>query len=201
MLREEGIEFITSTDVGQDVSIEDLRANADAVVLTLGSTVPRDLRIPNREAGGIHFAMEFLTKNQKRLMMTRDGKLESGWDRSFITAEGKDVIVVGGGDTGTVSRRAFPLLSLVVRGRVDTPILGRRQEGRTEQGELDATNPQRCSPPPPPRTASARRCGTAASPSSTSSSCPGRPTSARPTTRGRSGPRSTAWTTATPRSR
>lgn len=150
MLREEGIEFITSTDVGQDVSIEDLRANADAVVLTLGSTVPRDLRIPNREAGGIHFAMEFLTKNQKRLMMTRDGKLESGWDRSFITAEGKDVIVVGGGDTGTVSRRAFPLLSLVVRGRVDTPILGRRQEGRTEQGELDATNPQRCSPPPPP---------------------------------------------------
>ena len=151
MLREEGIEFITSTDVGQDVSIEDLRANADAVVLTLGSTVPRDLRIPNREAGGIHFAMEFLTKNQKRLMMTRDGKLESGWDRSFITAEGKDVIVVGGGDTGTVSRRAFPLLSLVVRGRVDTPILGRRQEGRTEQGELDATNPQRCARRPPPQ--------------------------------------------------
>lgn len=102
MLREEGIEFITGTHVGKDVSIEDLRANSDALVLTLGSTVPRDLRIPNREANGIHFAMEFLTKNQKRLMMTREGKLESGWDRSFITAEGKDVIVVGGGDTGTV---------------------------------------------------------------------------------------------------
>ena len=88
--------------MGKDVSIEDLRANSDALVLTLGSTVPRDLRIPNRDAQGIHFAMEFLTKNQKRLMMTREGKLESGWDRSFVTAEGKDVIVVGGGDTGTV---------------------------------------------------------------------------------------------------
>lgn len=47
---------------------------SDALVLTLGSTVPRDLRIPNREANGIHFAMEFLTKNQKRLMMTTEGE-------------------------------------------------------------------------------------------------------------------------------
>uniref|UniRef100_I2CNZ7 Glutamate synthase (NADPH/NADH) small chain n=1 Tax=Nannochloropsis gaditana (strain CCMP526) TaxID=1093141 RepID=I2CNZ7_NANGC len=101
MLREEGIEFVTGTHVGKDLAIEDLRANVDALVLTLGSTVPRDLRVPNREANGIHFAMEFLTKNQKRLMMTREGRLESGWDKSFITAEGKDVIVVGGGDTGT----------------------------------------------------------------------------------------------------
>lgn len=46
---------------------------SDALVLTIGSTMPRDLRIPNREANGIHFAMEFLTKNQKRLMMTTEG--------------------------------------------------------------------------------------------------------------------------------
>jgi hypothetical protein len=74
---------------------------SDALVLTVGSTLPRDLRVPGREASGIHFAMEFLTKNQKRLMMTREGRLESGWDKSFVTAEGKDVIVIGGGDTGT----------------------------------------------------------------------------------------------------
>jgi len=75
--------------------------DSDALVLTVGSTVPRDLKIPNRDANGIHFAMEFLTKNQKRLLMTQEGTLESGWDKSFITAEGKDVIVIGGGDTGT----------------------------------------------------------------------------------------------------
>lgn len=50
---------------------------------------------------GIHFAMEFLTKNQKRLLMTQSGNFESGWDKSFVSAEGKDVIVIGGGDTGT----------------------------------------------------------------------------------------------------
>lgn len=101
LLAEEGIEFVTNTEVGKDVDILDLRANSDALVLTIGSTVPRDLKIPGRDSKGVHFAMEFLTKNQKRLMMTVDGKLESGWDRSFVTAEGKDVIVVGGGDTGT----------------------------------------------------------------------------------------------------
>jgi NADPH-dependent glutamate synthase beta subunit-like oxidoreductase len=63
--------------------------------------VPRDLNIPGRELNGIHFAMEFLTKNQKRLLMTQSGSFESGWDKSFVTAEGKDVIVIGGGDTGT----------------------------------------------------------------------------------------------------
>lgn len=45
--------------------------------------------------------MEFLTKNQKRLLMTQSGNFESGWDKSFVSAEGKDVIVIGGGDTGT----------------------------------------------------------------------------------------------------
>lgn len=63
--------------------------------------MPRDLSISGRQLDGIHFAMEFLTKNQKRLLMTQQGTIESGWDKSFVTAEGKDVIVIGGGDTGT----------------------------------------------------------------------------------------------------
>lgn len=101
LLEEEGIEFVTNTEIGKDVEVQDLKAHCDALVLTVGSTVPRDLPVPGRDAKGIHFAMEFLTKNQKRLLMTTEGKLESGWDNSYITAEGKDVIVIGGGDTGT----------------------------------------------------------------------------------------------------
>merc|ERR1712048_1338572 len=72
------------------------------MALCLGATKPRDLPVPGREYKGIHFAMEFLTANQKRLLMTKDGTLESRWEKeNFITAAGKDVIVIGGGDTGT----------------------------------------------------------------------------------------------------
>uniref|UniRef100_A0A7S2HN51 Glutamate synthase n=1 Tax=Octactis speculum TaxID=3111310 RepID=A0A7S2HN51_9STRA len=102
LLAEEGIEFITGAEIGVDLDVNVLRANVDALVLAIGSTVPRDLPLENRDATGIHFAMEFLTKNQKRLFLTRDGELPSNWAKhKFITAEGKDVIVIGGGDTGT----------------------------------------------------------------------------------------------------
>jgi NADPH-dependent glutamate synthase beta subunit-like oxidoreductase len=101
MLSEEGIEFVTQANIGTSVDVRDLKANNDAIVLAIGSTMPRDLPIPGRELDGVHFAMEFLTKNQKRLLMTQSGNFQSGWDKSFVTAEGKDVIVIGGGDTGT----------------------------------------------------------------------------------------------------
>jgi NADPH-dependent glutamate synthase beta subunit-like oxidoreductase len=101
LLIEEGIEFVTNANIGQNIQMSDLQANNDAVVLCIGSTLPRDLNIPGRELNGIHFAMEFLTKNQKRLLMTQSGNFESRWDKSHISAEGKDVIVIGGGDTGT----------------------------------------------------------------------------------------------------
>ena len=101
LLTEEGIEFVTNTEIGVNVDIHDLKANYDAVVLCIGSTMPRDLQIPGRDLNGVHFAMEFLTKNQKRLLMTQSGTFESGWDKSFVSAEGKDVVVIGGGDTGT----------------------------------------------------------------------------------------------------
>jgi NADPH-dependent glutamate synthase beta subunit-like oxidoreductase len=101
LLCEEGIEFVRNANIGVDIDVRDLKAANDALVLCLGSTMPRDLNIPGRPLKGINFAMEFLTKNQKRLLMTQAGTLESGWDKSFISAEGKDVIVIGGGDTGT----------------------------------------------------------------------------------------------------
>ncbi|KAK7234625.1 L-glutamate synthase [Aureococcus anophagefferens] len=102
LLSEEGIEFVCNAEIGVNVDVDVLRANNDAVVLATGATVPRDLPVPGREGKGIHFAMEFLTANQKRLLMTKEGTLESTWDRdTFVTAEGLDVVVIGGGDTGT----------------------------------------------------------------------------------------------------
>uniref|UniRef100_A0A6U3PC01 4Fe-4S ferredoxin-type domain-containing protein n=3 Tax=Ditylum brightwellii TaxID=49249 RepID=A0A6U3PC01_9STRA len=102
LLREEGIEFVTNANIGYNVDANELRANFDSVCLCLGSTKPRDLPVPGRELKGVHFAMEFLTANQKRLLMTKEGTLESKWEKdNFITAAGKDVIVIGGGDTGT----------------------------------------------------------------------------------------------------
>lgn len=93
---EEGIKFITSCSVGPDseVSLHSLREENDAVVIATGATVARDLKIPNRELDGIHFAMQFLHRNTKSLL---DSELADG---AYISARGKDVIVIGGGDTG-----------------------------------------------------------------------------------------------------
>ena len=83
-----------NANVGVDVDVEDLRADNDALIVCTGATWPRDLRLPNRDADGIHFAMEFLQANTKSLL---DSELQDG---SYISARGKDVIVIGGGDTG-----------------------------------------------------------------------------------------------------
>ncbi|KAG6874273.1 glutamate synthase [NADH] [Termitomyces sp. Mi166 len=90
----EGITFVPNADVGVDIDAAQLRAENDAVVLCTGATWPRDLRIPGREVDGIHFAMDYLQLNTKSLL---DSNLEDG---SYINAKGKDVIVIGGGDTG-----------------------------------------------------------------------------------------------------
>ena len=100
LLREEGIEFVVNADIGKNISVNSLKENHDALALCLGATKPRDLDIPGRELNGVHFAMEFLTKNQKRLLVSKEGNLESQYS-DYVTAAGKDVIVIGGGDTGT----------------------------------------------------------------------------------------------------
>ena len=92
LLEREGVTFRCNTEIGKDITAEQLMADFDAVVLCTGATKPRDLPIDGRNAGGIHFAMEFLHANTKALL---DGTSPP------ITAEGKDVIIIGGGDTGT----------------------------------------------------------------------------------------------------
>jgi NAD(P)H-dependent glutamate synthase small subunit len=95
IMRAEGVEFLTNAHVGVNKDAQKIRSENDALILACGATRPRDLPIPGRELGGVHFAMEFLLKNTKSLM---DSKLEDG---RYISAKGKRVIVIGGGDTGT----------------------------------------------------------------------------------------------------
>jgi glutamate synthase (NADPH/NADH) small chain len=95
ILAAEGIEFKTGIEVGKDIKADQLQAQYDAVVLTTGATNPRDLPVEGRDLKGVYFAMEFLHANTKSLL---DSKLEDGLN---ISAQGKKVIVIGGGDTGT----------------------------------------------------------------------------------------------------
>jgi NAD(P)H-dependent glutamate synthase small subunit len=98
LMRQEGIEFVANTDVGDGKNgTKDARAMMDAhdaLLLTTGATAPRNLPIHGRELRGVHFAMEFLTANTKSLL---DSNLADG---NYISAKGKNVIVIGGGDTG-----------------------------------------------------------------------------------------------------
>ena len=95
LLAEEGIQFVTNTEVGKDYPAEKILKEFDAAVLCGGATKPRDLAIPGRDLKGIHFAMDFLRANTKSLL---DSNLQDG---NYIYAKSKDVIVIGGGDTGT----------------------------------------------------------------------------------------------------
>jgi glutamate synthase (NADPH) small chain len=90
----EGVKFVTNTEVGRNVAVEELRREFDAIVLAGGAEQPRDLKVPGRELKGIHFAMEFLTQQNKRCQGDiLDPAVE-------ILATGKRVVIIGGGDTG-----------------------------------------------------------------------------------------------------
>jgi len=92
LLEDEGVKFVCNTTVGENYPAEKLAREFDATVICTGATKPRDLPIPGRELKGIHFAMDFLTANTKAV-------LDQG--NEFTTAEGKKVVIIGGGDTGT----------------------------------------------------------------------------------------------------
>jgi glutamate synthase (NADPH/NADH) small chain len=94
ILEQEGVKFVCNTEIGKDLAAEDLLKEFDAVVICTGATKPRDLSIEGRELKGINFAMEFLTANTKTVLNGQAGA-------DFISAQGKDVVIIGGGDTGT----------------------------------------------------------------------------------------------------
>ena len=94
LMEQEGIKFICNANVGDNVEPQIFLKEYDATVICTGATQPRDLPIEGRQLLGVHFAMEFLTANTKAL-------LNGGTDHSPIHARGKDVVVIGGGDTGT----------------------------------------------------------------------------------------------------
>ncbi|QBQ42495.1 glutamate synthase subunit beta [Sphingobacterium psychroaquaticum] len=93
VMEQSGIEFRTNAEVGKNVHVSELQSY-DAVVLTGGSTIPRDLPIPGRELKGVHYAMEFLKQQNKRVG-------SSPIEVEEIHAQGKNVLVIGGGDTGS----------------------------------------------------------------------------------------------------
>ncbi|XP_012440011.1 glutamate synthase [NADH], amyloplastic isoform X2 [Gossypium raimondii] len=97
LMAEEGVKFVVNANIGKDpsYSLDRLREENDAIVLAIGATKPRDLPVPGRDLSGVHFAMEFLHANTKSLL---DCDLQDG---NYISAKGKKVVVIGGGDTGT----------------------------------------------------------------------------------------------------
>jgi len=94
LMEQEGVKFVCNCEVGKFLSAKQLLDDFDAIVLCTGATKPRDLPIEGRQLKGVHFAMEFLTANTRSLL---DGHRNG----NFISAAGKDVVVIGGGDTGT----------------------------------------------------------------------------------------------------
>lgn len=92
VMEEEGVRFIVNTDVGKDVKADVLRKEYDSVILAGGASNPRDLSVKGREAEGIYFAVDFLTRSTKHVLTGR----KEGW----IDTKGKRVVVIGGGDTG-----------------------------------------------------------------------------------------------------
>ncbi|HEY4329178.1 MAG TPA: glutamate synthase subunit beta [Phycisphaerae bacterium] len=97
LMEDEGVKFVTGAHIGVagEHNVSDLKKDFHAIILATGATKPRDLPVPGRNLKGVHFAMEFLTLNTKSLLDSNHA------DGNFINAKGKDVIVIGGGDTGT----------------------------------------------------------------------------------------------------
>lgn len=94
VMKDEGVEFVTEANIGQNIKAKKIMDDYDAVVLAVGASNPRDINAPGRDANGIYFAVDFLTATTKSLL---DSGLKDG---RYISAKDKNVIVIGGGDTG-----------------------------------------------------------------------------------------------------
>jgi glutamate synthase (NADPH/NADH) small chain len=100
ILEQEGIEFVYHTDVGRDISAAELRDRHDALVVTIGSRVSRDLDAPGRELRGVHFAMDYLYQRNRAVAALEGRPSRPPEPGTEISAAGKQVVVIGGGDTG-----------------------------------------------------------------------------------------------------
>lgn len=94
IMEEEGVSFVTNTDVGRDIKADKLLHDFDRVILACGASNPRDIKAPGRDAKGIYFAVDFLKANTKSLL---DSDFE---DKTYVDTKGKHVVIIGGGDTG-----------------------------------------------------------------------------------------------------
>lgn len=92
VMEAEGVSFMTCVDVGKDLKAEKLLKDFDRVILACGASNPRDINVPGRDAKGIYFAVDFLRANTKNLLDSADG--------SFVSTKDKNVVIIGGGDTG-----------------------------------------------------------------------------------------------------
>lgn len=104
LMKSEGIIFRCGTNVGVNISFKELLSSFDAIVVTGGSTTPRDLDIPGRSLKGVHFAMDFLKQNNLKVAgkeLTRKNEADSNMLNEILTATGKNVVIIGGGDTGS----------------------------------------------------------------------------------------------------
>ncbi|SHN87141.1 glutamate synthase subunit beta [Desulfitobacterium chlororespirans] len=106
LMKESGIHFVLNTEVGRDVPAQDLVNQYDAVVLCIGATKARGLNVEGRDLKGVHYAVDFLKANTKSLLDSNFEGLETmaekdGQEGGWISAQGKNVIIIGGGDTGT----------------------------------------------------------------------------------------------------
>ena len=131
LMAEEGVEFRTNAHVGVNVPVSELRNEYDAVVLAGGSTLPRDLLLPGREGAGVHPAMEFLSQNNHRIAGLPGLRNQRGEEIDEILATGKNVLVIGGGDTGSdcvgtsIRQKAKSVLQV--------ELLPKPPEGRTDR--------------------------------------------------------------------
>lgn len=94
LMKAEGVVFVTNADVGNNISADEIKENFDAVILACGSSSPRDINAEGRDANGIYFAVDFLKATTKSLL---DSNLQ---DENYISAKDKNVVIIGGGDTG-----------------------------------------------------------------------------------------------------
>jgi len=106
LMKESGIHFVLNTEVGKDIPAQDLVNQYDAVVLCIGATKARGLNVEGRDLKGVHYAVDFLKANTKSLLDSNLEGLETmdeeeGQGNGWISAKGKNVIIIGGGDTGT----------------------------------------------------------------------------------------------------